>query len=262
LNLISLDVLFKNSSLFTADDKPNPDKLRTTNIFSVSLPADFKIENLGDITVRASSSNSGVISVKNYLESVGEDYKVNIIVTSPDQTKFYYVNLKTAKAITTLNNLLTSTGTLNPAFSSNVREYDLSVPEGTESVTFYSVLTDELAKVTNNPLTVNTPTGTTVVTLEITASNGTTKGSYIINVHNGEVPTGISKVNVKNLVSYSNGQLTISSDSNERIYVLSPVGKLVTSFDKKAGSASISFNRKGIFILNGSSGWVTKVALY
>jgi hypothetical protein len=261
LNLTSLDVRFKGSSLFTDENRPDKDKLKTGNTFSVSLPADFKIENLGDITLDAPSPNPKYISVKYYLESVGQDYKVNIIVTSPDQTKFYYVHLKTAKAITTLNNLFTSTGTLNPAFSPDVREYDLSVPEGTESVTFYSVLTDELAKVTN-PLTVNIPKGTTVVTLEVTASNGTTKGSYIINVHNGEVPTGISKVNVKNLVSYSNGQLTISSDSNERIYVLSPVGKLVTSFDKKAGSASISFNRKGVFILNGSSGWVTKVALY
>jgi hypothetical protein len=223
LNLKSLDVLFKNSSLFTAAE----DKLKTGNTFSVSLPADFKMENLGDITVNASPSNSKYISVKHYLESVGQDYKVNIIVTSPDQTKFYYVNLKTAKAITTLNNLFTSTGTLDPAFSPDTREYNLVVPEGTETVSFYSVPTDELAKV-ENPKTVTTPKGTTVVTLEVTASNGTTKGSYIINVLNGEVPTGISEVNVKNLVTSNNGVITVSNDFNERVYIISSLGKEIS----------------------------------
>jgi hypothetical protein len=261
LNLTSLDVLFKSSSLFTDENRPDRDKLKTANTFSVSLPADFKIENLGDITVSASSSNSKYISVKNYLESVGQDYKVNFIVTSPDQTKFYYVNLKTAKAITTLNNLFTSTGTLDPAFSPDTREYNLVVPEGTETVSFYSVPTDELARV-ENPKTVTTPKGTTVVTLEVTASNGTTKGSYIINVLNGEVPTGISKVNVKNLVTSNNGVITVSNDFNERVYIISSLGKVITSFDKKAGSASIRFNQKGVYILNGTSGWVTKVALH
>ena len=79
-----------------------------------------------------------------------------------------------------LSMLTPSTGTFDKAFTPDVTEYKLYVPSGTQTVTFTGTLADNLAN--TDGFTTFTLTGdTTVITITVTAEDGTTK-TYTIEV--------------------------------------------------------------------------------
>ncbi len=79
-----------------------------------------------------------------------------------------------------LSMLTPSTGTFDKTFTPDVTEYKLYVPSGTQTVTFTGTLADNLAN--TDGFTTFTLTGdTTVITITVTAEDGTTK-TYTIEV--------------------------------------------------------------------------------
>lgn len=82
--------------------------------------------------------------------------------------------------------LAVSTGTVSPAFNSNIVSYVVNVPNATTSVTFTPTKSDAGATVTvngGNPATpVSLSVGTNNVTIFVTAADGVTTKSYTVSV--------------------------------------------------------------------------------
>jgi hypothetical protein len=88
----------------------------------------------------------------------------------------------------TLASLTPSAGTLSPTFSSSQLNYNLSVPNGTTSITLTPVNTTAIINVngvvtaSGSAATVSTPVGITAVTISVTAQDGITTGAYQVNI--------------------------------------------------------------------------------
>ncbi len=84
---------------------------------------------------------------------------------------------------TTLSALNSSTGTLAPVFSKDVREYNITVPYTTDKISFTAKATHEDATLSGTYTDVALEAGkTTSVKITVTAQDTTVTGDYIINV--------------------------------------------------------------------------------
>jgi hypothetical protein len=89
----------------------------------------------------------------------------------------------------TLSSLTSNTGTLSPSFASTFTNYNLTLANGTGSVTITPTKTDSGASITVNGSTVTsgsgtsvtTPVGTTAISVVVTAADGTTYKNYVVN---------------------------------------------------------------------------------
>jgi PKD repeat protein len=139
------------------------------------------------ITV-ASGSVSGLIAL-----AVGSN-TLTTVVTAQDgtTTKTYTITVTRAAASTNANlsNLVVSTGTLSPVFSSATVGYTMSVPNATSTMTVTPTVADVTATVKVNTVTVTSGSasgpialavGSNTITTVVTAQNGTTK-TYTITV--------------------------------------------------------------------------------
>lgn len=90
-----------------------------------------------------------------------------------------------------LQNLIPSAGTLAPAFDPNTTSYTLNVANDVETITFTPTLSDTRGAVVINGATIpngtatpaiNLAVGSNTVTTTVTAQNGTTTKTYIVNI--------------------------------------------------------------------------------
>lgn len=104
-----------------------------------------------------------------------------------------------------LNNLVLSTGTLNPAFAQATISYTASVPNATTSITLTPTVADATATVKVNNVTVasGSPSGaialsvgSNVITTVVTAQDGTTTKTYTVTV----TRAASSNANLSNLL--------------------------------------------------------------
>lgn len=124
-----------------------------------------------------------------------------------------------------LANLTISTGTLSPAFAAATIAYTVSVPNATTSMTVTPTLSDVLASVKVNGVTVasGSPSsaialavGSNVITTVVTAQNGTTTKTYTITV----TRAASNNANLSNLVPNS-GTLTPAFAQATTAYTIS-----------------------------------------
>jgi hypothetical protein len=95
-----------------------------------------------------------------------------------------------ASEVATLSGLSSNTGTLSPAFASTFLNYNLTVPNGTSSITITPTKTDTTAtiKVNGTPVTsgsgtsIATAVGTTTISVVVTAGDSTTIKTYKVTV--------------------------------------------------------------------------------
>jgi len=97
----------------------------------------------------------------------------------------------TPSTVATLSSLHLSAGTLSPAFASATEDYAVSVPNATASITVAPAVTHPLATITVNGIPVASSTasgeisldlGSNLITVVVTAQDGTTTKAYTINV--------------------------------------------------------------------------------
>ena len=123
------------------------------------------------------------------------DSIVTILVTALNgDTKTYNIHYrKNASSDATLSNIVVSTGTLTPSFQSNILGYDVTVPEGTTSLSITATLNDPKSTLTVGGVNRTSPyvhtltnlgNGNVRVTFLVTAEDGTIL-EYYVNVNDG-----------------------------------------------------------------------------
>ena len=142
-----------------------------------------------DGTPVASGSLSGNIAL-----SPGQN-TIPVVVTAQDGVTIHNFTITVTRLKSTndkLSNLTLSIGTLNPAFNSDSTTYNVTVPNGTHTVTFTPTAADPSSTITIFGTTVpsGTPSdqfinaieGTNSIPVVVTAQDGVTTQTYYVNV--------------------------------------------------------------------------------
>jgi gliding motility-associated-like protein len=152
------------------------------------------------ITVNGSAINSGSASAAIPLV-VGANTITTVVTAQDGTTKITYsvtVN-RAPSANANLVNLAVSSGTLSPVFSNGTSSYTVSVGTFIDRLTVTPTLSDVTASVTINGSTSNNVSlnyGNNVITVIITAQDGTTRNTYTINVYRAVAPDTVSASNI------------------------------------------------------------------
>ena len=143
-----------------------------------------------------------------------------------------------------LSDLSTSEGTLTPTFNKDVKEYALSVENTIESIILTPTATSSKATITVNGQSVNSGSasqaialdvGENIVTVEVTAEDGTTIISYTVLVTRDAEETGDNEqvaegtVVINGIIIDDNGQpipnLTVELHSDVQVVVTNETGE-------------------------------------
>ena len=137
--------------------------------------------------VAATADSDGYVTIP---KANATDAIVTVLVTAANgDTKTYNIHYrKNASSDASLSNLVVSTGSLNPAFTPNVLEYDVTVPDGTTSLSITATLNDPNATLTVGGVNRTSPyihtltnlgNGNVRVTFLVTAEDGTIREYYV-----------------------------------------------------------------------------------
>ncbi|MBN2166458.1 MAG: cadherin-like beta sandwich domain-containing protein [Marinilabiliaceae bacterium] len=148
----------------------------------------------------------------------------------------------------TLSGLVADIGVLTPNFSSDVTEYAVDAPYGTQTVTITATANDTSAKVSGDGA-IDVSSGTGIATIIVEAENGTEK-TYTVTITVGpnSVPnTEINIVGVYPTVSSTN--FTVKSKIGCVIEVYSLTGKTVKKLTSSSTEQIISVEQPGIYLI-------------
>ncbi|WP_231506418.1 OmpL47-type beta-barrel domain-containing protein [Paenibacillus sp. UNC451MF] len=194
----------------------------TNDVYSVMVRAKASSAE-ASIQINGTSfmENNGIISLE---LKVGSN-PVVVIVTAQDgiTTQSYRVDVnRKPSSNVILNGLELSVGDLTPVFNSGIVHYEKTVEHGTTSATVTASVYDRTATLTVNGRAVASgrpsqpielQVGSNAITVTVTAQDGVSKQSYIIDVH--RQPS--SNVSLTGL-SLSAGELTPSFDKGITAY--------------------------------------------
>lgn len=188
------------ASLSVSNASLQPPFAGETTGYSVDLPS-----NIPDVTVAATKSDpndvlSGAVTAPAGQPTgqttvsppgPGSTKDVSLTVTSPDgRAKIYTITLRaiTLGGNNTLRSLTLSPGTLSPAFSAGTRDYTVNVATDVDGVTVSATKSDPNAVISGDvpnegraTITLNGPGTTKVISILVTAPNGTSQ-TYTITV--------------------------------------------------------------------------------
>ncbi len=223
-----------------------PDFDPAVSSYTVELTADVDTVT---ITGKANSEFAKVSGLGDFTSLPGTD---TITVTAFDGTinsytiAFSYIPLSSDN---TLKDLSVDVGTLDPAFSSEVFEYAVKVPQGTASINITATVNDTTATVSGDGAFSTIP-GTATIT--VTAENGDTQ-DYTIAV---DFEVGISST--ENLVSVypnpMNNQLNVNvTDYNTStvIEIFNALGVVVQEIpvQQQNTTVDVSAYKSGIYLV-------------
>ncbi len=243
-NNVNLASLAINSGLLNPAFSPN------TLLYNVNVGNDISTETitvssedpLATIKINGITIvNGGSLTPVSLATGINE---MVITVTSPDGTvtKTYILNIiKEASDIATLSNLSISNGVLQPAFESDVKDYNAAVKYDVASITVTPIVTDLSAHITVNgvavanaaasaPIILNE--GENIITTVVTAEDGTTKQTYTITVYKAVGPDKVTANNIlspngdgkndfweiKDILLYPNNTVTVYDRAGRIVY--------------------------------------------
>ncbi|MFS0862184.1 cadherin domain-containing protein [Fredinandcohnia sp. 179-A 10B2 NHS] len=148
------------------------------------------------VTVNGQVVVSGAVSQPIALSFGNND--ISVVVTAEDGTvKTYTVKVRRMVSNnSSLSNLVISEGTLTPAFGSMTKDYRVSVPNNTASITLTPTVADSYATVTVNGIATTSGVPTTPISLSagmnfipvvVTAQDGSTS-MYTVTVKRNQLP--------------------------------------------------------------------------
>lgn len=149
-----------------------------------------------------------------------------------------------------LSNIVVSSGTLIPEFSSSITSYTVTVDGSVSSIDVTATLEDSSSSMTINdtpqvsetPRTVELEEGANLITIEVTGENDSTQ-TYFVTVNRGGVPL-FSNAELSNL-AVSPGELTPGFESNKTSYtvnVTSDVENIEVTATLADSKASMNIN--------------------
>ena len=181
----SLSALSISSGTLSPTFKASTKKYTATvasNVSSVKVSATAAsggtlVSGYGSRTVKLGYGNNTIkVQVKN---SAGTVTTYTIVVNRKDSRS----------GVNTLSNLTISTGTLSPAFSSDVTKYNVKLDNSISSLSINATVTDSKSKFVSGfgPRSVALKEGVNQVQIKVKSEKGTTK-IYTINVTRGAAP--------------------------------------------------------------------------
>jgi hypothetical protein len=206
----------------------------TTFSYSMTVPAttaSVKVtpsKGPGAKTMKINSKTASNVTLK---PVIGGSATASIVLTTAGGTTQTYT--VTVHRLPLLTGIGTSAGALSPAFNPAVTGYAVNLPADTTSTTLTASLASSgVQGVTMNgtavstlPVTVSAPGGTSTVTIVATASDGTTKATYIVAVKRDPVISGITVTNGSLSPAFSPiiGNYTINVPATTSTVTLTPV---------------------------------------
>ncbi|MDR0613795.1 MAG: cadherin-like beta sandwich domain-containing protein [Dysgonamonadaceae bacterium] len=267
LKLKSLSITQSCKTLFSR----TANALKDSTDFDVLLDSDFEIGSLLDIQIdKTLATESKVVGFKRSLRLEGDVFAFTFTVVDPDgNTRDYHVNLSYPTSNANLDYLTTSVGLVSPSFSPDIAAYELVVADSVRSLRVLAGAQDpnavvklETASSRNVGVTFDLVYKTTVVDIQVVASNTNFTRDYTLTIVNQSLPTGIKAVTLDQVtIAAKSGALSITSPVAERVYIYSVTGNVISSVDKTAGSVVVPVSAKGVTVIKGTSGWVSKVYL-
>lgn len=132
---------------------------------------------------------------------------VTYTVTAADNSVQNYtvtVIVEAASSNANLSTLTTSVGTLSPSFSALETSYSVNVAHSVTSIILTGTTAESHASISgNNGVDQSLAVGANIITLKVTAQNGTTTKDYVVTVTRGSVPVSFSSVSQVGGVSNS-----------------------------------------------------------
>ncbi|MDL2308696.1 CotH kinase family protein [Bacteroidales bacterium OttesenSCG-928-C03] len=119
--------------------------------------------------------------------SVGE-YSDKLLLSGKNQGKTFSLEsslsftVRTASSDATLKSLTINNGSLSPVFNPNTTTYEVNVLHSITSISIEGKATADYATVTGNVTDTSLVVGDNVITITVTAENGTTTKTYTVNV--------------------------------------------------------------------------------
>lgn len=178
---------YSETTLETAITKALLDEFKYSNVDFGAIIHPEEIET----TIRAIP---GIINARvTALFRTGGTTERAILIADPDEIFVALSDDLTITAFSTNANLLTLTstvGTLAPVFSPTFYNYSLPIPNGTTSLSITPTLqastsilkVNGVVKASGSSTTINTPVGTTTVTIGVSAADGLTFESYVVTI--------------------------------------------------------------------------------
>ncbi len=179
---------------------------------------------------------------------------VEVTAEDGSTTETYTINLTVYVPSTdaTLSDLAID-GTTITGFEIGVTSYDVELPVGTTSVEISAITNDPLASITSGTGVNDLNSGITTVYVLVTAEDGTTLGTYTINL-TVAVATSIGEETIDNVVVYPNpavDKLNITNINGATVSVYNMQGSLL--INKKACSTELNIDisnlNSGMYIL-------------
>lgn len=226
--------------------------------YSLELPA-----GSGSVTFTATPTD-GLSTVTGDGEFTNVPGTAEITVTAPEGAQKTYTIVVTVAASNdaSLQSLTSSSGVLDPAFSSGVFAYTLELDPGSTSVTLTATATDANASLTGDGL-ISAP-GTATIT--VTAEDGTTTQDYVVTITVSTV--GVGQLNNNNLRIYPNPAsdlVTIVAPAGSHVWILNSLGKDISGIVMKSSSENIDLSsfKAGIYFvkIQDSEGLIVKKLL-
>lgn len=147
---------------------------------------------------------------------------------------------------------------LDPICSPDVYLYSINVGSEVNDIRIYADMLDVNASKTGDgrkSLSQLAEQRFNIVVTPPSALASATK-TYTIIVYKN-IETGLNAVKANVRVASNNGNVTINTNVAEKVHVYSVTGNLLQTINKQAGEVTTEIN-KGIVILRGTSGWVSK----
>jgi gliding motility-associated-like protein len=167
--------------------------------------------------------------------------------------------LVATSTIATLSNLGLSSGTLSPAFVETTGSYQVSASNNTGAITLTPTVTDQNATVKVNGISV-TPgsasqsvplkVGNTVITILVTAQDGTTTKTYTVNVKK----TGVSDIGLSSIQLTPTSTLAAVPGNNTVNYQTSVAASTTSvTLMPTANDALATIKVNGVVVANGAT---------
>ncbi|MCL2869638.1 cadherin-like beta sandwich domain-containing protein [Candidatus Saccharibacteria bacterium] len=153
---------------------------RSTQAYEVTVPAGVTSINVTGVKEDASSYVFG--NGTYYLDTGNNSVSIQVVSGTGDVRTYQLNVIRAASSNVNLIGIYPSIGTLTPNFSNSVNTYTVDLANGTTSIDFAAIKEDPKATVVGATTYSNLATGTTPVTITVTAQDGVTTNTFLINV--------------------------------------------------------------------------------
>jgi hypothetical protein len=234
-------------SLTVSEGELDPEFSPATKAYTVNIPY-----STNSITIAAEANNANAnvsgSGLKEELTAGNNPFTIKVTAEDGVTEETYTVTIIRAAASTdaTLKALTVSEGTLTPAFSTEQKNYSVTVDNSVTDIEITATANHDNANVSGDGLKENLTVGENSYTIEVTAEDGVTKETYTV-VVTKEKGASINDVQSKAIRFFVKDRF-IEVENTEGIVTLTNLMGVSQKYVSK-GSLNIPVSNSGVYIL-------------